>query len=224
MRSSAKQEELVKAFKALLKEEKFSSQGEIVQALQEEGFENINQSKVSRMLTKFGAVRTRNAKMEMVYCLPAELGVPTTSSPLKNLVLDIDYNDAVVVIHTSPGAAQLIARLLDSLGKAEGILGSIAGDDTIFTTPARFHRERSARRHSGPVRTGTLSIPLWQSSEGDSSSSLSPFNQQKFNILCDLAVYTFFYVMKRLKRTKDQIVYLYDFIRNKSYLRISCHF
>lgn len=135
MRSSSKQEELVKAFKALLKEEKFSSQGEIVQALQEQGFDNINQSKVSRMLTKFGAVRTRNAKMEMVYCLPAELGVPTTSSPLKNLVLDIDYNDAVVVIHTSPGAAQLIARLLDSLGKA-GILGTIAGDDTIFTTPA----------------------------------------------------------------------------------------
>ncbi|BDZ06365.1 arginine repressor [Escherichia coli] len=104
--------------------------------MQEQGFDNINQSKVSRMLTKFGAVRTRNAKMEMVYCLPAELGVPTTSSPLKNLVLDIDYNDAVVVIHTSPGAAQLIARLLDSLGKAEGILGTIAGDDTIFTTPA----------------------------------------------------------------------------------------
>ncbi len=101
MRSSAKQEELVKAFKALLKEEKFSSGGEIVAALQEQGFDNINQSKVSRMLTKFGAVRTRNAKMEMVYCLPAELGVPTTSSPLKNLVLDIDYNDAVVVIHTS---------------------------------------------------------------------------------------------------------------------------
>jgi transcriptional regulator of arginine metabolism len=113
MRSSSKQEELVKAFKALLKEEKFSSQGEIVQALQEQGFDNINQSKVSRMLTKFGAVRTRNAKMEMVYCLPAELGVPTTSSPLKNLVLDIDYNDAVVVIHTSPGCTA-DCPLLDS--------------------------------------------------------------------------------------------------------------
>jgi len=137
MRNQLKQEELVKAFKALLKEEKFSSQGEIVQALQDDGFENINQSKVSRMLTKFGAVRTRNAKMEMVYCLPAEMGVPTTTSPLKNLVLDVDHNDAVVVIHTSPGAAQLIARLLDSLGKSEGILGTIAGDDTIFTTPAR---------------------------------------------------------------------------------------
>ncbi|OSM94898.1 MULTISPECIES: transcriptional regulator ArgR [Lonsdalea] len=137
MRHSTKQEELVKAFNALLKEEKFSSQSEIVQALQDEGFKNINQSKVSRMLTKFGAVRTRNAKMEMVYCLPAELGVPTTSSPLKNLVRDVDFNESVVVIHTSPGAAQLIARLLDSLGKSEGILGTIAGDDTIFTTPAK---------------------------------------------------------------------------------------
>ncbi|WLS79395.1 transcriptional regulator ArgR [Erwinia pyri] len=137
MRNPSKQEDLIKAFKALLKQEKFSSQGEIVAALQEEGFDNINQSKVSRMLTKFGAVRTRNAKMEMVYCLPAELGVPTTTSPLKNLVLDIDYNDALIVIHTSPGAAQLIARMLDSLGKPEGILGTIAGDDTIFITPAR---------------------------------------------------------------------------------------
>lgn len=137
MRNVNKQDELTKAFKTLLKEEQYSSQGEIVQALQEAGFENINQSKVSRMLTKFGAVRTRNAKTEMVYCLPAELNVPSATSPLKNLVLDVDYNSSLVVIHTSPGAAQLIARLLDSIGKSEGILGTIAGDDTIFTTPAK---------------------------------------------------------------------------------------
>nr|WP_116475257.1 transcriptional regulator ArgR [Zobellella maritima] len=130
-----KQEQLIKAFKALLKEERFGSQAEIVNALQEQGFDNINQSKVSRMLSKFGAVRTRNAKMEMVYCLPVELGVPTSSSQLKNLVLDVGHNNALIVIHTSPGAAQLIARMLDSLGKAEGILGTIAGDDTIFITP-----------------------------------------------------------------------------------------
>lgn len=61
--------------------------------------------------------------------------MPTTTSTLKNLVLDIDHNDAIVVIHTSPGAAQLIARLLGSLGKSEGILGTIAGDNTIFVTP-----------------------------------------------------------------------------------------
>lgn len=132
-----KHDDLTRTFKELLKQEKFGSQLEIVKALQDAGFDNINQSKVSRMLTKFGAIRTRNAKMEMVYFLPAEQGVPTASSPLKNLILDVDYNDAMVVIKTSPGAAQLIASLLDSLGKAEGILGTIAGDDCIFTTPAK---------------------------------------------------------------------------------------
>ncbi|VEB24479.1 Arginine repressor [uncultured Avibacterium sp.] len=130
-----KPDNLTTAFKELLAQERFGSQGEIVNSLQQLGFSNINQSKVSRMLTKFGAVRTRNSRMEMVYCLPAELSVPTSSSPLKNLVLDIDHNDFLIVVKTSPGAAQLIARLLDSVGKADGILGTIAGDDTIFITP-----------------------------------------------------------------------------------------
>lgn len=132
-----KNDALAEAFKSLLKEEKFGSQSEIVAALQAQGFSHVNQSKISRMLTKFGAVRTRNTKMEMVYQLPAEMGVPTTSSPLKNLVIDIDHNAVLVVVRTSPGAAQLIARLLDSMGKAEGILGTIAGDDTIFITPTQ---------------------------------------------------------------------------------------
>ncbi|OOF46668.1 transcriptional regulator ArgR [Rodentibacter trehalosifermentans] len=128
---------LTKVFKELLSQERFASQSEIVEALKNQGFSGINQSKVSRMLSKFGAVRTRNTKMEMVYCLPNELSVPATSSPLKNLVLDIDHNEFLVVIKTTPGAAQLIARLLDSIGKPEGILGTIAGDDTIFVTPTR---------------------------------------------------------------------------------------
>lgn len=132
-----KPDDLVKAFKALLKEESLGSQSEIVDALKQQGFDSINQSKISRMLTKYGAIRTRNVNMEMVYCLPAELGVPTISSPLKELVLDIDYNSAIVVIHTGPGAAQLIARLLDSLGKSKGILGIVAGDDTIFVAPTQ---------------------------------------------------------------------------------------
>jgi len=134
-----KQEALVQAFKDLLKQEQFGSQGEIVDALRAQGFDNISQSKVSRMLSKFGAVRTRNARQEMVYCLPAELGVPTAKSPLKQLVLDIEHNDVMIIIRTSPGAAQLIARLLDSLSKSDGVLGTIAGDDTIFIAPTNVH-------------------------------------------------------------------------------------
>ena len=127
--------ELMDFFKSLLNKEHLSSQSEIVDALIEAGFDHINQSKVSRMLSKSGAVRTRNATGEMVYCLPAELGMPTAKSPLKQLVLDIEHNDVMVIIRTSPGAAQLIARLLDSLSKSDGVLGTIAGDDTIFIAP-----------------------------------------------------------------------------------------
>ena len=135
MSGQQKQEALVQAFKDLLKQEQFGSQGEIVDALKAQGFDNISQSKVSRMLSKFGAVRTRNARQDMVYCLPAELGVPTAKSPLKQLVLDIEHNEMMIIIRTSPGAAQLIARLLDSLSKSDGVLGTIAGDDTIFIAP-----------------------------------------------------------------------------------------
>lgn len=139
MTGQQKQEALVQAFKDLLKQEQFGSQGDIVDALKDQGFDNISQSKVSRMLSKFGAVRTRNARQDMVYCLPAELGVPTAKSPLKQLVLDIEHNDVMIIIRTSPGAAQLIARLLDSLSKSDGVLGTIAGDDTIFIAPTSVH-------------------------------------------------------------------------------------
>jgi transcriptional regulator of arginine metabolism len=132
-----KPQDLLNAFKALLKEQRYGSQTDIVDALKAKGFSNISQSKVSRLLSKYGAVRTRNAKQEMVYCLPAELGIPSTSAPLTQLVLDIQHNDVMVIIRTTPGAAQLIARLLDSVGKKEGVLGTIAGDDTIFIAPVK---------------------------------------------------------------------------------------
>ncbi len=127
--------DLDKAFQQLLREERFGSQAEFVEYLTANGFAHINQSKVSRMLTSYGAVRTRNARMEMVYCLPAERGVPTAKTTLKSSVLSVETNDWMVVAHTVPGAAPLIARLLDSCGKSDGILGTVAGDDTIFVVP-----------------------------------------------------------------------------------------
>ncbi len=137
MEENDRLEPIVQVFKELLQEERFSSQAEIADELIARGFSNINQSKVSRMLTRFGAVRTRNSKMDMVYCLPPEQTVPTVSSSIKSLVLSVDYNQYLIVIHTSPGSAQMIARMLDSIRRTEGILGTIAGDDTIFVTPHR---------------------------------------------------------------------------------------
>ena len=143
--TTLKQEALIKAFKDILKTESCGSQGDIVDALKQQSFDNISQSKVSRMLSKFGAVRTRNARGDMVYCLPPELGMPTAKSPLKQLVLDIVHNNVMVIIRTSPGAAQLIARLLDSLSTKVGVLGTIAGDDTIFIAPSDVNKIEEIR-------------------------------------------------------------------------------
>ncbi len=141
-----KQDALVKAFREILTTESYGSQGEIVTALKGLGFDSISQSKVSRMLSKFGAVRARDARGDMVYCLPPELGMPTAKSPLKQLVLDIVHNNVMVIIRTSPGAAQLIARLLDSLSHTDGVLGTIAGDDTIFIAPADITKIEELRQ------------------------------------------------------------------------------
>ncbi|MCC2605066.1 transcriptional regulator ArgR [Planctobacterium marinum] len=143
---ASKQEEEIKAFKEVLKAESYGSQGEIVEVLKGMGFANISQSKVSRMLSKFGAVRARNAKGDMVYCLPPELGMPTAKSPLKQLVLDVEHNGVMIIIRTTPGAAQLIARLLDSLGRSDGVLGTIAGDDTIFIAPSSVDQIEEIRQ------------------------------------------------------------------------------
>lgn len=137
--STSHQDPLTEAFRTLLKEERYSSQAEIVEVLQTLGFHTMNQSKVSRMLSRLGAVRARNGKEEMVYCLPPELSMPTARSSLKQLVLDVEHNDVMIIVRTTPGAAQLIARLLDSVGKKEGVLGTIAGDDTIFIAPVQIH-------------------------------------------------------------------------------------
>lgn len=144
--TTQKQDALVKAFKEILNTESYGSQGEIVNALKSLGFDNISQSKVSRMLSRFGAVRTRDARGDMVYCLPPELGMPTAKSPVKQLVLDIVHNKVMVIIRTSPGAAQLIARLLDSLSHTDGVMGTIAGDDTIFIAPADISKIEELRQ------------------------------------------------------------------------------
>lgn len=63
--------------------------------------------------------------------------MPVATNQLKTLVLSIEHNPHMVVIRTCPGAAQLVARMVDSHGRSEGILGTIAGDDTVFVTPVR---------------------------------------------------------------------------------------
>ena len=120
----------------LLSEEKLSTQDELREELKALKFK-VTQSTISRDLRRLGAVRAVDPDGRIIYRLPDEIlaPIPQSSSTLESLVLDIKHNGFMIVISTVVGSASLIARHLDQT-KPAGILGTIAGDDTIFVTPA----------------------------------------------------------------------------------------
>jgi len=126
---------LIQAFKNLLKEQCYASQGELAEALAEQGFLNMSQAKISRLLSKLGAVKTRNANNDMIYILPDELAVPKSKHSIESVVLSVRHNGMQIILKTGIGGAPLISRMLDSMGESGGILGTLAGDDTIFIAP-----------------------------------------------------------------------------------------
>lgn len=88
---------------------------------------DVTQATLSRDLASLGARRAAHGY---------ELPEVTTLPALPDLIRSIDDNGTLVVIHTAPGAAQVVASALDRAKPAE-ILGTIAGDDAIFVAPAR---------------------------------------------------------------------------------------
>ena len=104
----------------LLSTKKFTRQGSIVTALEKEGFV-INQATVSRELKRLGA-----RKVNGVYQLANKMnfGAPIFS-------LSVTANGCLVVVKTRVAFASVLAHRIDLFG-LEGILGTIAGDDTVF--------------------------------------------------------------------------------------------
>lgn len=129
-----KQKKLIEALRQLLIGGEAGSQEEICEALERKGFD-INQSKASRLLRKIGAVKVINKEGQTVYSLPQEPAPPLMNSSLQDLIVDITSNETTVVVYTSPGSASMVARVLDYCKGSTEILGTIAGDDTIFIIP-----------------------------------------------------------------------------------------
>ena len=127
-------QDLIEDMRSILLEGKVTTQEGICSTLETMGH-TVNQSKVSRLLRKVGAVKSKNEKGQIVYRLPQEPAPPTTSSQLSSLIIGITSNEVNVIVYTSPGSAQLIARILDHNKDKVDILGTLAGDDCIFIAP-----------------------------------------------------------------------------------------
>ncbi len=123
---------LVEDLKSLLLQEITATQENICEALEAKGYV-INQSKISRLLRKVNAVKSKNEKGEMIYRLPHDIVPPSIDTVLSELIIEVIDNESMIIIKTSPGSASLIARIIDN--KKCQIIGTIAGDDTIFVAP-----------------------------------------------------------------------------------------
>jgi transcriptional regulator of arginine metabolism len=131
------------ALRQLLRDGTIGTHEGLCQALEKQGYE-VNQPKISRLLHKLGAIKVTNEAGENIYRLPHEHGLMhemnfPTAPPVsfKQWLLDISHNGSLIVIHTTPGAANMLAREIDLHQLKLGILGTIAGDDTIFIAPKK---------------------------------------------------------------------------------------
>jgi transcriptional regulator of arginine metabolism len=114
-----------KLIKGLVSSQPIATQEELRAVLAERGHD-VTQATLSRDLAQLGAHRTAH-------------GYELSDAPptlLPDLVRSVDDNGTLVVIHTAPGAAHVVASALDRAKPIE-ILGTIAGDDAIFVAPAR---------------------------------------------------------------------------------------
>ncbi len=131
------------AVQELLQKKSVGTQEEIKAALQKQGFV-VNQVKVSRVLHKIGAIKMNEGE-KVVYRLPAELVSITPNDSLKQLILNISHNESLIIIQTAPGCAQFVARFLDQ-AKEIGVLGTVAGDDTLFIAPENIKQIENVHR------------------------------------------------------------------------------
>jgi transcriptional regulator of arginine metabolism len=124
----------------IIRSRRIGTQEELLAALAGAGF-RATQATLSRDLARLGARRVSRPEGGTVYELGDGAAEGNGLGALRGLVAEISANASLVVIRTHPGSAPAIARAIDLAEIAE-VLGTIAGDDTIFVAPAGGLRPR----------------------------------------------------------------------------------
>lgn len=122
------------AIRKLIHNKKIKTQQQLSRELVKMGH-TVNQSKISRLLSKLNIVKVKDDEQQLIYGLPKEPHPPAIHISLSNLIIEILSNESVVVIHTSPGSASLIGRIIDYNRDSLNIIGVVAGDDTLLVVP-----------------------------------------------------------------------------------------
>ncbi len=127
----------LEALRMIISSQEMGSQEELLQALKQEGYV-VTQATLSRDLKQLKVAKAATMRGNYVYVLPNDTMYKRVSTPLrvKEMMqvpgfLSINFSGNMGVIKTRPGYASSIAFNIDN-NHIEEIIGTIAGDDTIF--------------------------------------------------------------------------------------------
>lgn len=125
-----RQEKLLK----IIAEESIETQEQLLQRLEAWGVKST-QATISRDIKALHLIKEPTGRGTYRYTVPMRKPHLTFANKLRNIfcecVLSVDHAQNIVVLKTMPGLANAAASALDSMENAE-IVGSIAGDDTVF--------------------------------------------------------------------------------------------
>ena len=105
------------------------TQKDLAEQLRIAGYD-CTQATISRDVLELGLEKAENGQ----YALPEEQRLARLVS---DLVVSVQAACNLVVVKTSPGAAQGVSAALDAAA-LDGVLGTVAGDDTIMIAAKSF--------------------------------------------------------------------------------------
>ena len=127
----------LEALRMIISSQELGSQDELLSALKNEGFQ-LTQATLSRDLKQLKVAKAATMRGNYVYVLPNDTMYKRVSTPhsIREMMqvpgfVSINFSGNIGVIKTRPGYASSMAYNIDN-NHLDGILGTIAGDDTIF--------------------------------------------------------------------------------------------
>ena len=148
-----------RAIRDLVAQRPVRTQQELAAALRERGFQTT-QATISRDVAELGLIKvTRDGTQ--AYALPPRLVEAETSGEdrLRKLLADlpVEVREAglLLIVRTLPGSAHAIAAALDRARWPE-VVGSIAGDDTVFVAVADRGSLQRIKRRLLRLAAGTI--------------------------------------------------------------------
>ncbi|OGB97151.1 hypothetical protein A3F06_02060 [candidate division TM6 bacterium RIFCSPHIGHO2_12_FULL_36_22] len=130
MKKSFKINSRHEALKALIAQHPVDNQQKLVKLLKQEYNIEANQAIISRDLRDL-RITKKLLNGKLVY---ENSNVDVTQEILNASIIDIVYNEAMIVVKTLPGLADYVGDYIDSQENSV-ILGTLAGENVVFITP-----------------------------------------------------------------------------------------